>query len=179
MRYLRNEVREPRLDDVVLSLCAEMLLVGGVESARDVARARCEEAVSSGQAAEIFGRMVAALGGPKDFLENYDTHLQKASVVRPIHGDGVVVEVDTRAVGNAIIELGGGRRQVGEKLDLSVGFSEIAPVGAELGADRPLAVVHAASESDADRAAENIRKACKTGASAPPERPVISEILTG
>lgn len=179
MRYLRNEVREPRLDDVVLSLCAEMLLVGGVESARDVARARCEEAVSSGQAAEIFGRMVAALGGPKDFLENYDTHLQKAPIVRPIHGDGVVVEVDTRAVGNAIIELGGGRRQVGEKLNLSVGFSEIAPLGAELSADRPLAVVHAASESDADRAAENILKACKTAASAPPERPVISEILTG
>lgn len=179
MRYLRNEVREPRLDDVVLSLCAEMLLVGGIESARDVARARCEEAVSSGQAAEIFGRMVAALGGPKDFLENYDTHLQKAPIVRPIHGDGVVVEVDTRAVGNAIIELGGGRRQVGEKLNLSVGFSEIAPLGAELSADRPLAVVHAASESDADRAAENILKACKTAASAPPERPVISEILTG
>jgi thymidine phosphorylase len=179
IRYLRNEVREPRLDDVVLSLCAEMLLVGGIESARDVARARCEEAVSSGRAAEIFGRMVAAMGGPKDFLENYDRHLQKAPVVRPIHGDGVVVEVDTRAVGNAIIELGGGRRQVGEKLDLSVGFSEIAPLGAELSADRPLAVVHAASESDADRAADNIRKACKTAASGPPERSVISEILTG
>jgi len=179
VRYLRNEMREPRLDDAVLSLCAEMLLVGGIESQRDVARARCDAAVKSGQAAEIFARMVAALGGPKDFVENYDAHLQTAPVIRPIYGEGTVVEVNTRAVGNALIELGGGRRVVGEKLNLSVGFSEMAPIGAELSKERPLAIVHAASDADADKATENIQKACKTGASAPAERPVIYEVMTG
>jgi thymidine phosphorylase len=179
VRYLRNEIREPRLDDVVLSLCAEMVLIGGIDSTRDAARERCEDAVTSGRAAEIFGRMVAALGGPTDFIENYDAHLEKAPVVRPIHAQGVVVEVDTRAVGNAIIELGGGRRQVGEKLNLSVGFSEIAPIGAELCVVRPLAVVHAACEADANRAVKCIQDACKTAESGPAERAVISEILTG
>jgi thymidine phosphorylase len=179
VRYLRNEIREPRLDDVVLSLCAEMVLVGGLESTRDAARARCEKVVSDGRAAEIFGRMVAALGGPKDFVENYDAHLEKAPVVRPIYGDGTIVEMDTRAVGNAIIELGGGRRQVGEKLNLTVGFSEIAAIGTELNADHPLAIVHAASEADADKATQNIQKACKTEAAVPAERPVIYEVLTG
>ena len=156
-----------------------MVLIGGLYSSRDTARARCEAAISSGQAAEIFGRMVAALGGPKDFVENYDAHLEKAPVIRPIYGDGIIAEVNTRAVGNALIELGGGRHEVGEKLNLAVGFSEIAPIGAELSKERPMAIVHAASKADADNATQALQKACRTAAAAPAERPVIYEVLTG
>ena len=177
--YLRNEVRDPRLDDVVLSLCAEMVLIGGLESSREQARVRCEEAVGSGRAAEIFGHMTTALGGPSDFVENYGNYLARAPVVRPVFGKGIVTDVDTRAIGNAIISLGGGRRQVGETLDLSVGFTAIAPTGTELDSERPLAVIHAATKSDADDAAQNLLNACTTGVSVPGERPVICEILTG
>jgi thymidine phosphorylase len=177
--YLRNERRDPRLDDVTLSLCAEMLIVGGLETDRQVARTRCEEAVTSGRAAEVFARMVHALGGPAGLVDDYSKHLAKAPVVRAVRAEGVVVRVDTRAVGNAIIELGGGRRKVGEALDLSVGFSEIAPTGTTLNKDTPLAVVHAASESDADTAEQNLLAAYELGESAAPGRPVVSEILTG
>jgi len=179
MRYLRNEEREPRLDDITLALCAEMVLVGGLEDNREAARKRCEEAVTSGRAAEIFGRMSAALGGPSDFVERYEDYLVKAPVIRAVHAEGVVKAVDTRAVGNAIIELGGGRRKVGEQLDLAVGFSNIASIGTAVDSERPLAVIHAASEDDADRAAKDILSACKLGDSAPEERPTIAEILKG
>jgi len=177
--YLRNEAREARLDDVVLALCSEMVVIGGLESDRKVARARCEDALSSGRAAEIFGQMIAALGGPADFIERYDHYLVKAPVTRDVFTAGFVTGVDTRAVGNAIIELGGGRREVGEKLDLAVGFSNIAPIGTELDNERPLAVIRAASESDADKAEQNLLDAYKLGDSAPAERPVIIEILAG
>ncbi len=177
--YLRNEVREPRLDNVVLSLCAEMVLLGGLASDRDSARKQCEDALSSGTAAEIFGQMISALGGPADFVENYDNYLAKAPVVRELHADGFVVSVDTRAVGNAIIELGGGRRTVSDKLDLSVGFTEMAPIGTDLGAQGQLAIIHANNVDDADRAAQNLLNAYELGDSAPPDRPVICEILTG
>ena len=136
LNYLRNQARDPRLDEVVLALCAEMLVVSGVELNRDAATRRCDEAVSSGAAAEIFGKMVAALGGPVDFVERYEQYLPKAPVVRPVHVEGVLAEVDTRVLGNAIIELGGGRRKVGEALDLSVGLTDIAPIGASLDTDR-------------------------------------------
>lgn len=179
VRYLRNEYREPRLDDVVMSLCAEMIVVGGLDDDRDAARTRCETAVTSGRAAEIFGEMTAALGGPNDFIENYDNYLAKANVIRPVFATGIVSEVDTRALGNAIIQLGGGRREVGEALDLSVGFSDFSPVGTKLDTERPLAVIHAASERDADVAAQNLLAACKTSDVEPAERPVIYEILTG
>jgi len=176
--YLQNEQREPRLDDVTISLCAEMLVVGGIESDRVVARKICNEAVTSGRAAEVFGRMVTALGGPADFNDKFESYLADAPVKRRVHAPGFVTKVDARAVGNAIIELGGGRRKVGEALDLSVGFSDIAPIGKALDGDTPLAVVHAASEADADKAEQNLLAACELSDSAPKDRPVIYEILT-
>ena len=177
--YLRNQCRDPRLDDVTLSLCAEMLVVGGIETDRERARAQCEEAVTNGRAAEIFGRMVSALGGPADFVDKPAKYIAKAPVVRAVQAKGIVTAIDTRAIGNAIIELGGGRRKVGEALDHSVGLSEVAPVGTVLDSATPLAVVHAASESAADVAERNVRAACQLGASAPPDRPAVGEILTG
>ncbi len=177
--YLRNGHRDARLDDVTLSLCAEMLIVGGVESDRVRARERCDEAVVSGRAAEIFGRMVNALGGPSDFVERYDKHLARAPIVRPVHGNGILTAVDTRAIGNAIIELGGGRRQVGAALDLSVGFSDFASVGTMLDTGTPLAVVHAASEDDAAHAETLLHDACQFGPEGPVESPVIRDILSG
>jgi thymidine phosphorylase len=177
--YLRDEVRESRLDEVVIALCAEMLLVAGVETDRDVAAKRCNEVIANGQAAEKFARMVEALGGPADFLDNYEVYLPKANVIRPVYADGIVRAVDTRAVGNAIIELGGGRRKVGEALDLSVGFSHVASVGTELDENTPLAVIHAASKDDAANAERNLLAAVSVAQEAPADRPVICEILTG
>ena len=177
--YLRDDAREQRLDDVVLGLCAEMLLVGGVESDRELARQRCDDAIRSGRAAEVFGRMVAAMGGPADFMEKVDSYLPTAPVVRPIHAAGVLTGVDTRAVGNAIIELGGGRKQVGEALDLSVGFSDLAGLGTTLDAETPLAVVHAASADAAEFAERNLLAACEIGDTAPESSNAVLEINTG
>jgi len=179
VRYLRNDTREARLDEVVLGLCAEMLVASGQENDREAAVARCDEAVVSGRAAEVFGHMCAELGGPADFVDHYGKYLPSARVVRPVHADGIVAAMDTRGIGNAIIELGGGRRVVGEALDLSVGFTDFVPIGTMLDADTPLAVVHAASEEDAERAASNLLAACELADNRPPQRPVICEILTG
>ncbi len=177
--YLRNENRDARLDEVTLSLCAEMLVIGGRETDRQAARSRCDEAITSGRAAEVFGRMVKALGGPADFLDKHAKYLARAPVVRAVQAEGFVAGVDTRAIGNAIIELGGGRRKVGETLDLSVGFSDIAAIGTELTGDTPLALIHAASEADADRAERKLRIACELSEAAPADRPVLVDILTG
>ena len=177
--YLRDEVRESRLDEVVMSLCAEMVLLGGLTSDRESARKQCEAAVSSGKAAEIFGQMTAALGGPVDFMENYENYLVQAPVIRELHANGFVSSVDTRAVGNAIIELGGGRRKVSDELDLSVGFTSMAPIGADLGDQGLLAIIHAADVNAADRAAQNILNAYTFSDSAPADRPIVCEILTG
>ncbi|GER06655.1 thymidine phosphorylase [Iodidimonas muriae] len=180
VEYLTNSRRESRLDEVVLALAAEMLITGGLADNREEATERANEAVTSGRAAEVFAKMVTALGGPADFIERYQHYLPKASVVVPVlpETEGYVSAVDARAIGNAIIELGGGRRAVDDVLDLSVGFDRIAPIGAKVGPDRPLAFVHAASKDNADRAAENLRAATHISDKEPADSPVIYDILT-
>jgi len=179
MSYLRNESREARLDEVVMSLCAEMLLVGGLEEDRISAREKAEHAVSSGKAAEIFDRMVAGLGGPKDFTQTFERHLPKATITMPVSAttEGYLAAVDAFAVGNAIIELGGGRRKLGDQLDLSVGLSDVAAIGELTGKERPLAIIHANSEDRARRAAGLIRNACEISASVPRPKPVVCDAL--
>ena len=179
MAYLRDEFREPRLDEVVLALSAEMLVSTGVEPDRRRALERCDTAVTSGRAAEIFDAMCAALGGPKDFVADSARHLPAAPVTEPVLADGYLTAVDVRAVGDAIIELGGGRRRVGDTLNLSVGLSDLAPIGTRLDKERPLAVVHAASPDDAASAAERLRAACTVAAEPPAKRPVIHRLMTG
>ncbi len=178
IRFLTNEDREPRLNEVVLALTAEMLVAAGLEPDRDAARQRCDATIENGRAAEIFARMVSALGGPADLLENPQSHLPDAPVAHPVLARGTLVSMDTRAIGNAIIELGGGRRQVGEALNLAVGFSDFAAVGTCLDEGVPLAVVHAATEHDAQRAEAQLLAACTFGDAAPAARPVIAEVLT-
>jgi thymidine phosphorylase len=175
MRYLRNEVRERRLDEVVLALAAEMLLAGGLARDRNEALVRAGDSIESGRAAESFARMCTGLGGPGDFVDRYEHYLARAPVTRAVHADGFLCAVDTRAVGNSIIELGGGRRSVGQQLDLSVGYSDFAAIGDWLDAERPLAIVHAASETAAEQAELKLLAACKIEPEAPPARPVVVE----
>jgi thymidine phosphorylase len=181
IEYLRDGHREPRLDEVVLELCAEMLVIGGIEVSREKAKARAAAAVSSGAAAESFERMVVALGGPPDFVADYRKHLPQAAVVKPVVGgsDGYLAEVDAFAVGNAIITLGGGRRKLDDRLDLSVGFTDVVPVGARVERNTPLAMVHAKSEADAAAGADLLRKAFRVGEAKPAARAVVYARLTG
>ncbi|MDB5432949.1 MAG: thymidine phosphorylase [Caulobacter sp.] len=179
VRYLRNEDREARLDDVVMQLAAEMLVVVGLEGNRAEARARCELALTSGRAAEVFGRMVHALGGPADVIERWKTHPDVAPVIRAIHPEraGFIAEVDGRAVGNAIIALGGGRVTVDDAIDPRVGFEGFLPIGSAVGDGVPLAVVHAASEADADRAEHDLKAAYRLSDEAVAASPVVMGII--
>ncbi len=180
IEYLKNKQREPRLDEVVMSLCAEMLIMTDLESDGTAARVKVEEAVTSGRAAEVFARMVHELGGPSDIVDNYERYLPAAphtQAVYPVDA-GYVAAVDAFAVGNAVIELGGGRRALGDKLDLSVGLTNVAPIGSTVDQERPLAIIHASSEDTANVAAAMIREACEISDSPPAERPLIYNTLT-
>jgi thymidine phosphorylase len=180
LAYLRNEDREARLDAVVMGLAAEMLVVSGLAVDAVVGKALAEDALASGKAAEIFARMVKALGGPADLLERQDAYLAVAPVQRPVFPEvaGVIQGVNAREVGNIIIDLGGGRRRVEDGIDPAVGFSDIAPVGSTVGPERPLAIVHAATEAAADQASKNLREAYRVGPTPPPTRAVLHDLIT-
>jgi thymidine phosphorylase len=179
IEYLKNNERESRLDEVVMSLCEEMLVMTNVESDSAVARTKVEEAITSGKAAEVFARMVHALGGPGDIVDNYVRYLPAAPLTRAVHSAdaGYVAAVDAFAVGNAVIELGGGRRTMKDELDLSVGLTNVAPIGSAVDKEHPLAVIQASSEDTANVAAAMIRDAYEISASPPADRPLIYNTL--
>ena len=120
--------------------------------------------------------MVAALGGPADLLENPDRYLAPAPVQLEVHATtpGHITAIDTRALGVAVVALGGGRTRVQDPIDPAVGLSDVAGLGTPAGPQgRPLAIVHARSEDAAEAAAEAIRSAFTIGNSAPaPTSPV-------
>lgn len=159
--FLTGASREKRLLDVTVALAGEMLALGGLAPDPAAGRTKAEAALAGGHAAERFAAMVAALGGPADLLERPDRHLAAAPVVHAVHAaaPGTVAAVDTRALGVAVIELGGGRRRVTDRIDHAVGLDRIAGIGERVDGGRPIAHVHARSEADAARAAEAVRRA--------------------
>lgn len=163
LRYLKGEHREPRLHEVTLALCAEMLVLGGLAPTTAAARVKLQAALDSGAAAEKFAQMVAALGGPADLLDRPEAYLVAAPVVKPVPAprDGFLTAMATRDLGVAIVELGGGRRQAGDAIDMRVGFSDVKPLGTQLKAGQPLALIHAADDAAADRAIGAYLAACK------------------
>src|SRR5690606_13405750 len=130
------------LRDLSLALSSVCLALGGGQG--DAARA-----LDSGAAAERFARMVAAQGGPSDLLEHSERHLPHAPVVRAVPGHGRVAAIDTEALGHAVVALGGGRLHARDRVDPRVGLAQLLRIGEEATPDRPLALVHAASEAAA------------------------------
>jgi len=159
--FLTGKHRDARLEELVEALAVEMMLSGQLASKSEDARQSVRHLLDSGAAAERFAKMVSALGGPSDFIENMDRYLPTAEIVRPIMATkpGWVSQIDTRQIGLAVVELGGGRHRAEDSIDASVGLTELVCVGDEVDADRHLALVHARTENDARRAEDHVRAA--------------------
>ncbi|CRL44077.1 Thymidine phosphorylase [Sodalis glossinidius str. 'morsitans'] len=180
VRFLTNDERNPRLFEVTMALCSEMLMIAGLAHSEDAARTALVRALDSGEAAERFGRMVAVQGGPADFVQRYDLYLPVATLSKPVFpaGEGYIRSMDTRALGMTVVALGGGRQRARDAIDYSVGLTEMARLGDYVDANTPLAVVHAASEESWARAAEAVRAAIQLGDVAPQALPVVYRRIT-
>ena len=155
--YLTLKKQDPILHELVITLCAHMLVLGKLVTSYTQGVQKVEKVLTSGKAAEVFAQMVSALGGPNDLLENPDRHLIKANVIQPIYPKqtGYITEMNTRMIGLAVIDLGGGRRLASDKINYSVGLSEFCHIGDKIELNQPIAFIHANSQQQAD---ENIKE---------------------
>ncbi len=176
-RFLRGDVIDSRLFDVTVALGAEVLDQAGLADDPEAGAEAMRRAFASGDAAERFERMVAALGGPSDFLDDFEAHLAGAPEITDVFAgrEGFVTAIDTRALGIAVVELGGGRRHADDDIHPAVGLENLTGLGVSVEPDTPLARIHAADAAGLRAAEARLRKAYVIGDVAPDELPLIVE----
>ena len=177
---LRGEPTESRLEELILELCGEALALGGLAADPPAGRQAAAAALASGAAAERFAAMVHGLGGPGDLVERHRDLLPAAPLRIAVLPDsaGYVQSLDARALGLAVVELGGGRRHAGQAIDPAVGLSEVRGVGDEVGPGRPLALSHGRDETSMTGAAKRLRHAYIIAGDPRRRPPAIHERIT-
>ncbi len=177
--YLKKEQIDQRMHEINLELCAELLIISGLELTLEAARTKLQQALDSGAALEKFATMVSALGGPKDFCNNPWKYLPKAPIIRPVFAlkEGFVSAMDTRGIGLSIIELKGGRTTPEQKLDYATGYSDFCQLGEKVDNEKPLAVIHAQTEEQYAHAADELKRLITISDKKPaPSRCIIQKI---
>ncbi|MCP3970859.1 MAG: thymidine phosphorylase [Rhodobacteraceae bacterium] len=165
MLALTDPDESSQISILTAELGGELLRLAGMAESRAEGARQVLDAMRSGAAAERFGRMVAAKGGPVDFVERWRDRLPSAPVVREVNAPhaGTVAAIDGHALGMGVVHLGGGRLRAGQGIDPSVGLSDVAMIGDPVEAGDPLAIVHGATEEEADAIARELTGAFTLG----------------
>lgn len=156
VKYLNGSLREPRLHAVVVSLAKAMLVSAKVAENEDQALTKINHALSSGAAAEIFNKMIHALGGPSDFMEDPWRSMERANCIQDVIAldHGYINGMQTRDIGLAVVGLKGGRTANGQQIDHTVGFDRVLPIGTLVNRGDVVARVHARDEDSALQASQ-------------------------
>jgi thymidine phosphorylase len=173
--FLQGSARDSRLLEITRTLSAEMLVIGALAPDIDQALVRVDAALQTGTALEHFSRMVHALGGPIDLAERSDAYLLGAPVQVPVLAprSGWVTGMATRAIGEVVIALGGGRRHINDTIDSRVGLSHCAQTGQWVDLGEVMAMVHAAEASNAQEGVRALHTHFERSDRAPLARPTL------
>lgn len=177
METMTGQAVNHRLLGLTVALGGEVLVLAGLADDTRDGEDQISEALESGRAAERFGEMIAAQGGPADFVDRFPDRLPAAPVVAEVKTDraGFIGAIDGEALGHAVVHLGGGRLRGGDKINPAVGLSDLAPLGEPLDKGESFALVHAANQADADRAVAAVRAAYSITDTAPDEAALVIE----
>ena len=175
VEFLTGSRQDSRLRELVLALAADMLLLAKLAKTVEQGWEQAERVLINGDAAEVFSRMVAQLGGPTDFIEHVEQYLPHATVIQPLSAGrgGMVTSIDTRAVGIVVLGMGGGRRRSDDAIDHAVGITDVCQPGDTVEQGHALATIHAASVDAAQQAAALLQDAITISDDAPVPAPSI------
>ena len=157
IEYLVSKKRDSRLEIVTNELASSCLMmikkISKEESIKLINRV-----LDNGKAAEQFEKMIYALGGSNSFLSTYKNELSNNMYIEDINlgKQGWIKEVDTRELGLILIELGGGRKQINDKINYHVGYDNILGVGNYISSATPVLNVSANSKDDFDKVKNSI-----------------------
>ncbi|MEO0780724.1 MAG: thymidine phosphorylase [Pseudomonadota bacterium] len=180
VRVLSGEMPESALALITAALGGLALFQAGLAHDIETGADAVTAAIRDGHAAERFGRMVAAMGGPVHFMDNQARFLPEANVIREFVAirSGYISAIDGEAMGYAVIALRGGRRVETDVIDPSVGLSSIVSLGQHVTAGQPLLYIHAGRSEHADQAADILATAIRISDDPPDLPPLIQERIS-
>ncbi len=168
----------PKLVEVILTLCDEVLVQSGIVQRREDARTMAMNAIASGDALRRFADIVSAQGGDPAFIDRPDA-LPQAAVQRSIVApqSGFVTSIDAKGIGLAAMRLGAGRRTKDDVIDLAVGLVLDIKTGDVVSTGCRIATVFARTDDDARACEQEILRAIVVGeASVPRWQTVVAKI---
>lgn len=165
IKMLRNETDETMLSTLKLSvgLSARMLLMSGVADTIENSKSKIQNYLESGQALEKFRENIECQNGDGRVCDEPEILIEKDLFKLEIKAkeNGFVSEIDTLAVGNAIVKIGGGRTKAEDAIDHAVGFSCEKKIGAQVSENETLGVLYCRNENQADQISRKLLEAYK------------------
>jgi pyrimidine-nucleoside phosphorylase len=150
-----DDVRE-----LTLELGVEMVRLAFPERSVATVRAALERRLADGSAYRRFLDLARAQGADVSLYERPGALTRAARRVQvPANADGVIAAIDVRALGVAVVELGGGRRSMTDRIDPWVGLSGLKHKGERVTRGEPLAEIHAADDAAAAKARATVEAA--------------------
>ena len=167
-----------RLLEVTVELGSELINLNNPSQSLKDSRCLLKGSISSGRAMEYFSRMVFEMGGPKSFESDWAKYLPKSPVVKEIRANkaGYIDRIDTEALGQVVLNLGGGRKLESDKVDPSVGLSDLIKIGTKVDLKTPIAILHASNEQDVIRVEAIVRGAFSISYNFKPEPTLIHRL---
>jgi pyrimidine-nucleoside phosphorylase len=166
------------LTAVATRLASRMLILGGVETDEQAARARVQSALDSGQALDRFARLVERQGGDPRIVEDSGRLPTAPSreIVRA-RRSGFVTRTRAEALGRASNLLGAGRTKVDDPVDYAVGLVVLIKPGDRVQQGDPLIEVHHRHGASLDAAIALGHEAVEISDTPPPAREkVLAEV---
>jgi pyrimidine-nucleoside phosphorylase len=173
--YLRRGPQDgpadARLHEVTMALAVEMYTLGELQKGKKkpsaaAVRELLEEALSSGQAYSKFLEVVSLQGGDTAALDHgLPVAPKKLELKAP--KKGFIRAMDGEQIGMALVELGGGRKKTGEKIDHGVGFEFLKGLGNPVKSGEIIAEIHARDAKSASAALKMLEIAVEFGAEPP------------
>jgi pyrimidine-nucleoside phosphorylase len=180
MRGEADEAMQPVLD-LSVELTARMLVLTGIAADLEQAKAICLEKIRDGAALEKFHQNIELQKGNPQICEKPEMLLEKNILQLPLTAEtsGFIVEINTKAVGEAVCGLGGGRLQVKDTIDYAVGFACAKKLGDAVQKGDELGTIFCRKNRHAEAISEKLRNAYKIGVEKPETKAeLIKEIIS-
>ncbi|MAV63947.1 MAG: thymidine phosphorylase [Candidatus Marinimicrobia bacterium] len=152
IEFLKNQKREPLLNEVVFKICSTALKISGQLETENL----IENAITSGDAYERFEKMIRSHNG--DLQKSYKKNLPKNRFTLKSKKEGYITKIETEKLGYILLEIGGGRKKSNDTIDPSCGISIYKKLGDKISINEPILEIFCSNSTKLDGISKIIEK---------------------